>query len=489
MMTFRLRIMLLSAVTIFILFAALIMRMYPSHSSVFASGTSIILSKTSGPPTSMVIITGSGYGPTEKVLLKVDTMVVGSVITDATGNFSTSITIPASATPGKHTIFAAGLTSHTSTHSSFLVRTDWPEQDFDSQHTAFNPYENVLSPSTASNLVLEWQHCLTNITCPPLSRSITALAEAEGFLYAVGNGIVNRVSQGRLWALRPSTGGRVWDAGPIHRSGFSAPAISNGVVYYSTGGGNSLQAINATTGQYLWGYNADESMSSIPAIGNGLVYVVGPGGPLLGPGGYLVALDAATGTLRWSHYVKQITAPLTVLNNAVFVCSTNTPSGNSMLVAFNALTGSVLWRFTRGCGSLRVANNVIYDSPGSVLYALDATTGSTLWSSPLGTAQAIANGVLYVVSSTQTLYALDAATGNTLWQFPLSCDISALANGVLYGTSANTLCAVNASTGSMLWSYAIANTTWITQPIVVNGKVYTSAGGYIYAFGLPGMDA
>lgn len=469
--------------------AVLILRMYLSYTSVFASGNSIILSPTSGPPTSTVTVTGSGYGLTEKVLLKVDNVVVDSTITDATGNFSTSITIPASATPGKHTIFAAGLTSHTSTHSSFLVRTDWPEQDFDSQRTSFNPYENVLSPSTVSNLVLEWQHCLINTTCPPLSMSITALAEADGFLYAVGNGIVYRNSQGRLWALRPTTGGRVWDAGPIHRRGFSAPAISNGIVYYSSGSDDRLIAINATTGQYLWVYNAGQYMSSVPAIGNGLVYVVAPGGPLLGPGGYLVALDAATGTMRWSHYVKQTTAPLTVSNNAVFVCSTNTKSGSPMLVAFNALLGSVIWRFIRGCGSLRVANNVIYDSTGSNLYALDTTTGSVLWSSPLGNVVAIANHVLYVISNAQMLYALDAAIGATLWQFPLSCNVSALANGVLYGTSANTLCAVGATTGSMLWSYPIVNANSIAQPIVVNGKVYTSAGGYIYAFGLPGMTS
>src|SRR5947209_4373189 len=70
-----------------------------------AASVSIVLSPSYGPPTSTVTVTGSGYGPTEKVLLKVDNVIVGSTITDATGNFSTSIAIPASATPGKHTIF------------------------------------------------------------------------------------------------------------------------------------------------------------------------------------------------------------------------------------------------------------------------------------------------------------------------------------------------------------------------------------------------
>ncbi len=482
-MTFRLRTIALGVITVCVLLAMLVMRFYPSHTTAFASGVSINLSPMYGPPTSSVSITGIGYAPMEKVLVKVDTVVVGSAITDTAGSFSTSIIIPLSATPGKHPVFAAGLTSHTSTHSSFLVRTDWSEQDYDSQHSSFNPYENVLSPSTVSHLVLGWQHCLIGMICPPRRESITALAEANGLLYAVGNG-----SASRLWALRPTTGGRIWVAGPIHHSGFSAPAISNGVAYFGTGGGNSLQALNATTGQYLWHYNPSENMSNAPVIGNGLVYVVGPGGPLLGPGGHIVALDAATGTLRWSHYIKLTTAPLVVSNNAVFVCSENTKSGRSMLVAFDALSGSVLWRFIQGCGSLRFANNVIYVSTGNNLYALDAATGSKLWSSPLGVVVAMANNVLYVISSAQTLYALDAASGATLWEFPLSCNVSVLANGVLYGSAATTLCALDAQTGAVLWNYSLGNALWETQPIVVNGIVYAgTSDGYIYSFQLPGM--
>lgn len=475
-MTFRLRTIALGVITVCILLAMLVMRFYPSHTTAFASGVSINLSPIYGPPTSSVSITGMGYAPMEKVLVKVDTVIVGSAFTDTTGSFSTSIIIPPSATPGKHPVFAAGLTSHTSTHSSFLVRTDWSEQDYDSQHSAFNPYENVLSPNTVSHLVIRWQHCLTGMTCPPLSLSITALAEADGLLYAVGNGYTSR-----LWALRPTTGGRVWGAGPIHHRGFSTPAISHGIVYYTTGGGNSLQAVDAMTGHYLWGYKSGENMSSVPVIGNGLVYVVGPGG-------WLIALDASTGTLRWSHYIKLTTAPLVVSNNAVFVCSENTKNGSSMLVALDAFSGSVLWRFIKGCGSLRFANNVIYVSTGSNLYALDAATGSKLWSSPLGVVVAIANNVLYVRSSAQTLYELDAATGATLWEFPLPCNVSVLANGVLYGSTANTLCALDAQTGAVLWNYTLENTLWETQPIVVNGIVYAGTShGYIYSFQLPGM--
>jgi outer membrane protein assembly factor BamB len=480
MSRFYLRVALALVICLVLIFTVTVSRnAIPSH----AAGVSITLSPTYGPPTSTVLVTGLGYGPTEKVLLKVDNVVVGSTITDATGNFSTSIIIPASATPGKHPIFATGLSSHTSAHASFLVRADWPQPNYDAQNSSYNPYENVLSPSTVSGLALDWQHCLIGMTCSSRS-SLGGLAEAYGVLYAVSGG-----SASRLWALRLTTGGRIWAAGRIHRSGFSAPAIANGTLFIGTGGGNSLLALPIGAGGTGWSYRPDQNIGNTPTIANGLVYIFAPGGQILGPGPRLIAFDAATGAVRWNRPTKLSNAPLAVSNTTVFTCLESKKSTTSTLEALDAFSGSLLWSFSQGCGGLRFANNIIYVSTGSILYALDATTGSTLWSSPLGTVKAIANGVLYVVSSTQTLYALDAATGNTLWQFPLSCNISALANGVLYGTSANTLCAVDATTGSLLWSYTIANTTWITQPIVVNGKVYTSAGGYIYAFGLPGMDS
>jgi outer membrane protein assembly factor BamB len=489
MMTFRQRTILLSAVTLFILFAAFVMRMYPSHSTVFASGNwpvsnSLILSPTYGPPTATVIVTGSGYGPMEKVLLKVYTVVVGSIVTDTSGSFSSSITIPASATPGKHPIYAAGLTSRTSAHAPFVVQADWPQQNYDAQNTSFNPYENVLSPSTVSGLTLDWQHCLMGMSCPPRIEAITSLADANGLLYAVGNHTVSR-----LWALRLTTGGRIWASGPIHRQNFSAPALANGMLYYGTGGGNSLLALDAVTGRLRWSYRPDQNVVNSPTVANGLVYIIAPGGQILGSGPRLIAFDAATGLVRWNQFIKLSSSPIAVSSTTAFVCSKSKKSTTSILEALDALTGSLLWSFPQGCGLLRFANNIIYVSTGSTLYALDAATGATLWTSQLGTVKAIANGVLYVVSNTQTLYALDASTGNMLWQFPLSCNVFALANGVLFGTSANTLCAVDATTGSLLWSYTIANATWTAQPIVVNGKVYTSAGGYIYAFGLPRMTS
>ncbi len=121
-------------------------------------GTSLQLSRKSGPPTTVLTVNGVGYGVNEMVALDFNARQVSTTTSSSTGTFSTSIKIPASALPGLYEVKATGQTSGHSAQSAFLVQTDWTMFGFNHQQTRFNPYENVLTPANAQGLKLKWSY-------------------------------------------------------------------------------------------------------------------------------------------------------------------------------------------------------------------------------------------------------------------------------------------------------------------------------------------
>src|SRR5712672_3352827 len=82
-----------------------------THLAVHATPAraSIMLSKVTGPPTSTLIVEGTGFGSSETVITTFDTTTtVGSTRTSSLGSFSLGITIPATALPGRQSIQATG---------------------------------------------------------------------------------------------------------------------------------------------------------------------------------------------------------------------------------------------------------------------------------------------------------------------------------------------------------------------------------------------
>src|SRR5438874_318645 len=122
-----------------------------------ASSPHITLSPKSGPPTSIVKVSGTNFGASEIVSITFDTTQLATITTSTTGAFSLKIPVPASAQPGNHRVQAIGQSSGLSAQTTFLVQTNWPMFGFDPRHTRYNPYENVLNPSNVSNLTLDWK--------------------------------------------------------------------------------------------------------------------------------------------------------------------------------------------------------------------------------------------------------------------------------------------------------------------------------------------
>ena len=72
-----------------------------AHGPAVAGTASIIMKPTSGPPTTKVSMSGSGFGVSETVTVDFSTTQEATAATSSTGTFSASFTVPKWALPGQ----------------------------------------------------------------------------------------------------------------------------------------------------------------------------------------------------------------------------------------------------------------------------------------------------------------------------------------------------------------------------------------------------
>jgi outer membrane protein assembly factor BamB len=437
----------------------------------------ISLSRTSGPPTTSLLVSGSGFSANTTVDLFFDKTQEAAISTTGSGSFSNvSIPVPPSAQPGEHEIAAKQPSNGTVAQAQFKVNTNWSQFYFaypagNVPHVPpdnrVNPYENVLSVSSVSGLKLKW-----SIPIGIIGQDVAA---------PVVNGVVY-LAKLDLDALNASTGALLWS---FPSSAYqSSPAVANGVVYFGSEDFH-VYALNASTGTELWSFATGDEVFSSPAVAEGVVYVSSEDHSVY-------ALNASTGVLLWSFATgARVFSSPAVANGVVYV-----GSEDHNVYALNASTGAKLWSFKAGgvvFHSLAVANGEVYvGSNDGNIYALNASNGAKLWTFAtdlVTSSPAVANGVVYVGSEDHNLYALNASNGAKLWTFATGSVVNsspAVANGVVYvGSDDDNVYALDATTGAKLWSFATGNPV-DDAPTVANGAVYVSNGTTLYAFGLTG---
>jgi outer membrane protein assembly factor BamB len=229
----------------------------------------------------------------------------------------------------------------------------------------------------------------------------------------------------------------------------SSAAVLNDTVV--VGGGDGLvYAFNAKTGRLHWKFRTDGRVRSSPAISNGVVFVGSYDGSLY-------AIDFESGRLIWRFDTKgrsinsanygfdrrAILASPAVSDGVVYI-----GSRDARLYAVDAATGTLKWTFdyrkddaTWVLSSVAIQAPVVFEgtADGYFVHALNAGDGSELWrfkmpnrvwSSPV-----VAGSVLYVGNQSGGLYAIDLATGKERWQFQTQAAIlstPAIANGTVY---------------------------------------------------------
>jgi tripartite motif-containing protein 71 len=209
---------------------------------------------------------------------------------------------------------------------------------------------------------------------------------------------------GNLYAIDPATGTEQWRvavSGGITRS----LAAADGAIYAGTEAGQ-LHALDIAVGAERWVFvpeNAGESRIGTPTIANGMVYA--------NHAGITYALDAASGAEQWRASFEA-SSPIAAANGMIFA-----GGGERDVVALDAATGTVRWRFAtadRIQAAPAVVDEVVYvASFDRWVYALNAATGTERWAfaadGDMDYGPSVADGVVYVSTNAGTIYAIGGA--------------------------------------------------------------------------------
>jgi outer membrane protein assembly factor BamB len=316
---------------------------------------------------------------------------------------------------------------------------------------------------------------------PPPFWSVTPAWTHDG--YGPGNGGFNpgesRLVPGRVGKLEQQ-----WSIAATGRqvcARQAAPVTDGGAIFLP--GRENIGAFDADTGDKIWSYPYADPMdmrTPLPAVYSGTLLVATSGCQSVSdPNGELLALDAATGKLRWKARTEAPDETLTVDAGVAVVAGDN--AGWMATTAFNVATGRQLWERpqTMPAAGVSARGTLLltgYDTafrPGGAV-AVDISTGKVRWQTTRAWSVRAADDTgrfMLVDDTTGTLLKVNATSGKIAWTKrglggPLAVD-----RGQIYVASATDLVSVTAGSGRETWRRAGAAS--MLRPVVAGGVVYT----------------
>lgn len=344
-------------------------------------------------------------------------------------------------------------------------------------HDGHTPGED-LSPPLAQAWSVELPRVSHAVVADGRAFVLSAQSEPDA-AFAYGN---------ELHALDAETGERLW--GPVELGGtyyWAGHAYDAGRVFAVNGDG-LLRARDASSGRHLWSVQLSQyAFSSPPTAAHGAVYVAGAGS-----GGTLYALDAATGELLWEQPVSNgdHSSPV-VTQDSVYVSY-----ACGVTHAFRRADGVRRWTRVTGCsgggGKTAVLHDgLLYVRDHSYAAVLDAATGREV--APVTTTQAPAfhDGTGYFLDG-GTLTARNLATGAVRWRQAGDGGLHSppyVAGGHVYVGGSRGLSVFRESDGQQVWHSDIpvdpVDEHNVSQPYdgttVLEGTVFVSGGDTLTA--------
>ncbi len=225
-------------------------------------------------------------------------------------------------------------------------------------------------------------------------------------------------------AFDAKTGKKLWEVSTDQHKGTRYPAASDGRVFFDTpamDGSLELRAVEAATGQLLWTTPLEGYIDTDVIPANGLLYFgVGKWAGADKTGWRLVALDPATGDLRWEAQLEpSLSGRLAVDDKQVYI-----GYGSGQVQARNAMTGEPAWTETTGSrlneAPTATGAQVFAGVSDGELVSLNPQDGAKQWTagfnSAILTQVTVTDGVAYLGTNDGYLVALDAASGAEKWR-------------------------------------------------------------------------
>lgn len=201
----------------------------------------------------------------------------------------------------------------------------------------------------------------------PSGAPITTPAVYDGRLYVSGG-----FRSKQFYALDAKTGQPVWGL-DLDDDGPSTAACDDGVCVFNTES-CTVFAVDAATGKMLWSYWLGDPLMSAPTVAHGRVYTAYPVG---GRGAtYNNNDNNNAGSIPWQAAAKAPTAP------SVGDAKARPPGATHAFVAFDLKTGQIQWQRWIDSDVMSApvasADEVIATSFAGTLYRFDAASGEVL---------------------------------------------------------------------------------------------------------------
>ena len=310
--------------------------------------------------------------------------------------------------------------------SAEVASPGWAQSGGNSAHTASVANPGGLSPATVGSLRLTRSVALSDYpqTTPAVVNGTAYVATHSGLLIAVSTATGHQI-----WQHSRCTTGE-----PAHNSSEeTTPAVGDGNIFVTESAGRVMTMISVTAPHHLTCVPlepaAQPSMTPwSPTLSGRTVYEITPA--------RVVAIDAATGHIRWSHPLAagaDSAADVTVWHGIVYAAfNTYTPTGDSGHVyALRPGDGHLLWQAVepRYIATLAASGGRLVAGGGRTT-AWDASTGRHLWTGRCAVTDAVTLvGQSVIVAGGEagscqgSVERLDAATGAVVWDTPVASEL------------------------------------------------------------------
>lgn len=296
---------------------------------------------------------------------------------------------------------------------------DWPQKGGNAAHAVGHvAYSGALSPVWAVNVGQGNSRKNRTNADPVVAGGRVFTLDAAARVSATG-----------------TNGGTLWQTDLTPPTDRSGDASSGGLAYgdgavFATSGYGELVALDPATGAVRWRQNVESGIAGAPTVAGGKVFVAARDGTAW-------AVGASDGRVTWTAPglgaragLPGAAAPTISGDKVIF------PFASGELLALNVADGAPVWQgFVAGqrlgrayasvsdlTGEPVAAGGVVYaGSSAGRLAALDAEKGTILWSAPEGASSPVvlAGGSLFLVNDEDQLMRLNASSGAETWRIDL----------------------------------------------------------------------